>query len=203
MGRRPRVTRVQVLDAARETFAARGYDGATLAAIAEKLGISPAAILRHAPTKRALFIAAMVTSAPRSASPLAFLVDVGDDEDPHRIIRRVAHSFVPFVEKRLGESIARWQYTERTDEALRERSTMTERVLRELETYFRRATKRGRLRIRDPEAAAVSLLGSLQAYVFFSVVLRAIKPPIPLDRYVDTLADVWTRGAVRPGRMRR
>jgi len=38
MGRPARVTRGQVLQAARDAFAARGYDGTTLATIAARLG---------------------------------------------------------------------------------------------------------------------------------------------------------------------
>ena len=72
MGRTARVTREQVLTAAREEFVTRGFEGATLSAIGAKLGISPAAVLRHAPTKRELFAASMRPSTA-DMEPLAFL----------------------------------------------------------------------------------------------------------------------------------
>ena len=56
MGRTARVTREQVLAAARDEFVHRGFEGATLAGIGARLQISPAALLRHAPTKRELFL---------------------------------------------------------------------------------------------------------------------------------------------------
>ena len=67
MGRRAKVSREQVLAAARELFVARGFEGTTLAAIAGALALSPAALLRHAPTKQALFEAAMEYFGPARA----------------------------------------------------------------------------------------------------------------------------------------
>jgi hypothetical protein len=55
--------------------------------------------------------------------------------------------------------------------------------------------------VRSPRAAALSFLGSLQAYVFFHRILHALEPPLPLPRYVETLVEIWTTGAVvRPRR---
>src|SRR5437867_174793 len=113
MGRPARVTRTQVLKAAREAFAAGGYDGTTLATIAARLGLSPAALLRHAPSKAALFAAAMA-------------------EPP----------------------------------------------------------------------AAMAFIGNLNAYVFFHRVVPLVDPPLPLDRYIDTLLDIWSRGALAAPRKR-
>ncbi len=59
MGRRAKVSREEILRGAREAFSERGFDGTTLAAIGAKVGLSPSALLRHAPTKEALFSAAM------------------------------------------------------------------------------------------------------------------------------------------------
>ena len=65
MGRRARVSREQVMGAARAAFAERGFEGTTLASIGARLGVSPAAVLRHAPTKEALFSAAMEAECAR------------------------------------------------------------------------------------------------------------------------------------------
>ena len=50
MGRRPLITRDEVLQASREAFAERGFDGTTLASIAARLGVSPAALKACVPT---------------------------------------------------------------------------------------------------------------------------------------------------------
>jgi hypothetical protein len=54
--------------------------------------------------------------------------------------------------------------------------------------------------VRDPRAAALAFLGSLNAYVFLHRVMRIADPPVPLRLYVDTLIEIWQRGAIRPAR---
>src|SRR5437867_2319579 len=111
MGRPARVTREEVLGAAREAFAGRGYDGTTLAAIAARVGVSPAALLRHAPSKAALFAAAMAERpAPDQTFPMGFLAEA-DPARPRDVLRRLARTAIPFIEAQMSESIARWMYS--------------------------------------------------------------------------------------------
>jgi AcrR family transcriptional regulator len=58
MGRPPKITNEEILTAAREVFLEQGSNASTLA-IAEKAGISEAAIFKRFATKQALFLAAM------------------------------------------------------------------------------------------------------------------------------------------------
>jgi len=210
MGRRARVSRDEILRGAREAFSERGFDGTTLAAIGAKVGLSPAALLRHAPTKEDLFSAAMSARAD-DLPPIEFLATAEGGEDPARVLRRLAFAVVPFLESKLGENIARWlrARSERAARTItlpfdpRRRPTPPARALALLEEYFRRARRAGRLDVRDTRAAALAFLGSLHAYVFLHRVVRISEPPVPLGRYVDTLLDVWSRGALREGRGRR
>jgi AcrR family transcriptional regulator len=207
MGRPARVSRDAVFHAAREAFAERGFDGTTLADISARVGLSPSALLRHAPTKEALFAAAM--SAPGDElPPIEFVAHARGDEDPARLLRRVAFAVVPFIEAKLGENIARWLRAKTADEARtiklpfdpRQRPSPPARALAFAEDYFRRASRAGRLHVRDPRAAALAFLGSLNAYVFLHRVMRIADPPVPLRLYVDTLIEIWQRGAIRPAR---
>ena len=217
MGRPPRVTHQQVLTAARLTFAERGYEGSTLAVIGGRLGISPAALLRHAPNKAALFAAAMASGELDFELPTDALARLSGREDPRVVLRRLGEAFVPFLEERLGETIARWLHGRSTlrprpgellpHEILpfdpRQTPNPPQRALAVLETYLRRARRAGRLRIEDPRAAALAILGSLHSYVFLHRVVGILKPPLPLGRYLDSLLDIWTRGIVTPARKRR
>jgi AcrR family transcriptional regulator len=87
-GRRPggSDTRLQLLDAARVEFAARGYDGATVRVIAERAGVDPAMVNHWFGGKEALFVAAV-----------EFPVD------PERMLAAVA----PGPADELGERIVR------------------------------------------------------------------------------------------------
>jgi AcrR family transcriptional regulator len=215
MGRRARVTREQVLRAARETFAESGFDGATLTAIAAKVGVSAAALLRHAPTKEALFGAAMASAEPVLPLPIEFLDRLDGSEDPAEVLRRVAERAIPVLEATFEETIVGWLHSRRKTGSLvtiplpfdpRSKSTPPQQAFRAIERYVRKAMRSGRLRVADPRAAATAFQGALFAYVSFHKLLRILDPPLPLDRYLDTLLEIWSRGAIpdpRTGRGRR
>lgn len=211
MGRPARVSREEVLRAAREAFGERGYDGATLADIAARVGVSPAALLRHAPSKEALFAAALASGQDAEPFPMAFLAEVDPADDPRRVLRRFAHVFVPFLEAKIGQSVALWMRSRAAAAARTLRlpfdpravDSPPRRVLVLLEEYFHRAARAGRLRVSDPRAAAMAFMGTFHAYVFLHQVLKVQDPPLVLDRYVDAVLDVWTRGAIPPRRRSR
>jgi len=208
MGRPARVTRGQVLRAAREAFAGRGHDGTTLAAISARLGVSPAALLRHEPSKAALFTAAMAEPpAVDRPFPMAFLAEA-DVRKPRPVLRQLARTAIPFIEAQMSESIACWMYAKNAADAedvpalplprdIRSASSPPRRVFALLESYLRRAARAGTVRIGDPQAAAMAFMGTLNAYVFFHRVLQLVEPPLPLDRYIDTVLDIWSRGALK------
>lgn len=221
MGRNPRVTRDEVLAAARETFVEHGFAGATLADIGARLSVSPAALLRHAPSKEALFHAAMGQPDP-DLLPLEFLEGYDGTEDPRPILRRVGEVFIPFLETRIRGLVARWVYFKSAPEAARafksapegafktvpgvgkiplpfdpsQRPTPPQKNFRFLEGYLRRAGRRGRIRVKDHRAAALAFLATLHSYVFMQQVMQILEKPLPVDDYLDTVVDVWARGVV-------
>ncbi len=203
MGRTARVSRNQVLSAARETFVERGYEGATLSEIASRIGVSAAALLRHAPTKRDLFVACM-GQADAEPMPFEFLAELDGSEPPRRVLRRAAEAMVPFLESKMAQIIARWVYFKRVPGVGRiplpfdpaARPTPPQKNLAYLEDYMRRAVKKGRLRLDDPRAAAMAFLATLHSFVFLQHVMGILDEPMPLDDYLDTVLDIWTRGAI-------
>lgn len=207
MGRRPKVTREEVLGAARQVFAERGFEGTTLAAIASRLDLSPAALLRHAATKEDLFTAAMGPQPGEIRVPLEFLAEVDGAEDPRQVLRRIGQVIVPFLETKIDEQISRWMRSKALQETPgfplpfdpQVKPTPPQRALALIEDYLRRAIAAGRLRLSDPYAAAMLLLGNCQAYVMMHRIARVADPPLPLERYLDALIEIWTRGALPAG----
>lgn len=207
------MSREQVLGAAREAFAERGYDGTTLAHIGGRLGVSPSAVLRHAAGKKELFRAAMAPSdASRDPFPLDFLREADPAGDPAPVLRRLAHTAIPFLERLMAENIARWLFAKSDAEAararqfgenLRGRSSPPRRVFGVLEDYLARAQQEGRVSVADTRAAALAFMGTLNAYVLFHRILKLVDPPVALDVYIDTVVAVFTGGAIRPAGARR
>jgi AcrR family transcriptional regulator len=207
MGRRARVSRDDVLRASREAFAQRGYHGATLADIAGRLGVSPAALLRHAAGKRELFEAAMASPGSADPFPLDFLRAADPAGDPVPVLRRLAHTAIPFLERVMAENIARWLFANTDAEAaqarrfaaqLRSESSPPRRVFGVLEDYLRRARDAGRIRVADTTAATLIFMGTMNAYVFFHRILKMVDPPVSIDSYVETVLEIFTAGAIRP-----
>jgi AcrR family transcriptional regulator len=88
MGRRPGEsgTREAILDAARETFAAVGYERATIRAIARGAGVDPALVHHYFGTKEDLFVAA--TDLPvNPAEAIRSILAEGLDGAGERIVR--------------------------------------------------------------------------------------------------------------------
>jgi AcrR family transcriptional regulator len=213
MGRNPRVSREQVLAAARESFVENGYAGATLAEIGSRLEVSPAAVLRHAPTKKALFLAAMGQRDP-DLLPLEFLWRFDGSEDPREVLREAGEVFIPFLETRIRELVARWVYFKKAPEGAFKsvpgvgriplpfdpaaRPSPPQKNLRFLEDYLRRAARHGRVRVRGDKyrAAALAFLAELHSYVFMQQVMEILDEPLPVKDYLDTVVDVWSGGIV-------
>ena len=206
MGRRPKVNREEVLAAARAAFAERGFEGTTLASIAARLGLSPAALLRHARNKEALFTACMTPGPGDQPTPVDFLAELAGSEDPRQVLRRIGEAVVPFAARKLDEQVARFMRA-KTGERIpfppfadQPGMSPPQRGFALLEDYFRRAAQAGALHVKDVTAAALALLASLQSYVMLGRILKVPDPPIPLDRYLDTLVEIWTHGAIAPPR---
>ena len=200
------MTRGQVLQAAREAFAERGFDGTTLTQIAARLGVSPAALLRHSPTKEALFGAAMAAAEPALPLPIGFLDRLDGSEDPAVVLRAIAERAIPVLEATFAETIVGWLHARRPAAGgpisipfpfdPRSEGSPPRQAFRAIEKYMRKAVRAGRLRIADVRAAATAFQGALFAYVAFHRLFGILDPPLPLDRYLDTLIAIWTGGAI-------
>ena len=203
MGRRPRVTSEQVYSTARRLFGERGFHEVSLAEIGEHLGISAAAVLRHAATKEELMMRAMAPLYSDVRSPLEKLT-TANPRHPRRVLREVAEEFVPFLEQRFNEQIAWWVHARTAKDARRiagllrspfgatQKPTPPQRGLKMLTDYFSRTSEVGTWKFSDPQSAALLFLGSLHAYVTLHRLLKILDPAMPLDRYLNTLFEIWT-----------
>ena len=188
MGRPPRISRDQILEAARAAFQARGFAATTLADIARTLDVTPAAILKYFDSKQALFSTAMATQVVELAS-------LDPDEDPRVALADFAKRLIPFLTGIIRSAIAMQMHSTTlvVPFDVRDDDVPPRRVLRLLADYFARGMKAGTIRRGDPRGLALLFLGPLQAYVFFHQIL-GVTPAYPLDDYVDALIALWSEG---------
>jgi AcrR family transcriptional regulator len=97
-GRRPGAneTRAAILDAAREAFAAQGYEKATIRGIARAAGVDPALVHHFYGPKDEVFKAAVVDAL----TPIAEAMDGAEpDADPAAVATRLASTLVALWEQ--------------------------------------------------------------------------------------------------------
>jgi len=209
MGRPPTITREQLLATARRVFSAKGYEAATLADIAGELKVTPAAVLRHVPSKLALFAAAMNAGRIEPPDFILALATIDARTEPRVVLRTLAEKFIRFAETTIAENLAIYMHRRSRPSIVLpfdprdENNNPPRRGLAIVSEYFRRAAEAGVMRVRDPRAAALIFMGSLQSYVMLHRVFNVAPKPYPLDDYIEALLDLWTYGAIGGTRAKR
>jgi AcrR family transcriptional regulator len=189
--------RAQILDAALEVMAERGFRGASIKRIAERAGLkSPALIYWYFKDKQALFEAMLQQMAPL----LTVVADAEHllDQPPERVLPRIVDGFLRTAQQPVVGRFARIMLSE----AARHQSVATffaERgplvVLSFLERYLSRQVELGRLRPHDPRAAARAFMGMLVVYLLGREIFPAIGAGFPrADLYAQEVTAIFLNG---------
>jgi hypothetical protein len=92
--RNPQAHRAAILEAARVTFAERGYARATIREIARRAGVANGLVLRHFGSKENLFLSAV--PGPQNLHDLV-------QGDPQTLPERIAHGYITRMEQAGGD----------------------------------------------------------------------------------------------------
>jgi len=159
--------REQILDAALQAFAARGFRGTTTRDIAAGVGITEAALYRHFPSKEAIYAAILDAkiAAPslHEEGPVAEAAARGDDAG---VFLGLARAILEGVER--DPSFVRILfYSALEGHALAEPffATRVRRLREFLADYIARRTREGAFRTIDPVVGARAFLGMVMDYV--------------------------------------
>ncbi|MDQ3236085.1 MAG: TetR/AcrR family transcriptional regulator [Actinomycetota bacterium] len=189
--------RSQILDAAFEEFAAKGFKGATIKSIASEAGVnSPALIYHYFPDKEALFNAVLETHAPiRSAvENLASLMD----RPPEEVLPEIARAYFATVANptsrrmmklMLGEAMRRPQLAEMIGRAT------AVRVLGFLKGYLSRQVELGRLRPHDVRSSARAFVGMLIPQAAGKILFTALREDgLEDEEHIETAVNIFLEG---------
>ena len=189
--------RSQILDAAFEEFAAKGFEGATIKSIASEAGVnSPALIYHYFPDKEALFNAVLETHAPiRSAieNPASFM-----DRPPEEVLPEIARAYFATVANptsrrmmklMLGEAMRRPQLAEMIGRAT------AVRVLGFLKGYLSRQVELGRLRPHDVRSSARAFVGMLIPQAAGKILFTALREDgLEDEEHIETAVNIFLEG---------
>jgi len=168
--------REAILNVAEEEFSERGFEGASVSAIAARLGGSKQTLYGYFSSKDELFVEVM----NRSISRMVAIgdSDLLDDADTAATLRGYGERYLDARQRPEFLSLVRLAYGEsgRTDVGrvlikCRDACWMTGIV-----EFLRRKMRKGELREADPVAAATQLIALLGAEFLEPVIFRAREP---------------------------
>lgn len=195
--------RAQILEAAFEEFAEKGFQGATIKSIARTAGLnSPALIYWYFPDKESLFREVLSSRAPllrevRDTSPLM-------DRPPEEVLPEIARTYFATVKSPVVTRMARLMI----GEAMR-RPAVAEmvgkatvvRVLGFLNRYLSRQIELGRLRPHDTRSGARAFMGMLVPQAAGNILLPALRADgLGDDEHIETAVGIFLRGLAPEGK---
>ena len=107
--RRPKDRKAQIATASAEAFSALGYHGVSMEAIANRVGISAAALYRHYSSKYELFRDAVLSLGQQLVDCTAFADDAADDDPAETLRRLVAALTDTALANRESGGLYRWE----------------------------------------------------------------------------------------------
>lgn len=192
----------QILAAALEIFAAHGYEGASIHAIASRAGVSKANVFHHFTSKEQLYMAVLRT-ASESWNEELVSVSATPGDFPTRL-RAMIHGVLQHLTRESDQS--RVVLREMLENGALRGRKLSEEVLADSfqnETaIFRRAQADGELRTGvDPVLAWVATLSAC-AFFFQTREVMRFNPDFPYadapDDYADGISDVLLHGIAAP-----
>ncbi|HEY2772483.1 MAG TPA: TetR/AcrR family transcriptional regulator [Candidatus Binatia bacterium] len=203
-GRTSKISRERILDASLVEFAKHGYEGATTASVARRIGVTQPLIHYHFGSKEALWRAAVELGFSQMAQLLDGVATDGAELDPRERLRRVAGRFVHFSAKHpevsrliIAESAVPGPRLEwMTDKHLRP-------LIRRVEETFRAARDAGIVKNLSLESLIFVFLGALPHFFDGAPLIGLLWGIDPassehVTEYADTLVEVLTAGLLVP-----
>ena len=191
--------REQILKAAFEEFAAKGFKGATIKSIAEAAGLqSPALIYWYFPDKEALFREVLRSQVPvlRAVADPAPIMDI----PPEEVLPRLGRAYFAFeqfdvrmLQLMVGEAVRRPEVAEMFIR------NGPGKVLEFLKLYLEHQIELGRLKPHDARSSARAFIGMLMpqlaGQLFFPALLE---DGLRDEEHLKTAVNIFLEG-LKPG----
>lgn len=202
MSRTPNPKRQAILDAAKHTFLANGYSGASMEAIAEAAPVSKPTLYSHFHSKPELFAAVIGEQCEALLNTLSRVQT--ERQDPVAALKAIAVAFVDLIYSKDALDLYRLIIAEQQNfpelGELVYRSG-PEPVLKRLSAYLGELGRRGALRTPDVDTSSRLLLGMLHGDEHFRCLL-GLQPGLTeaeKECLVDAAVSLFLKGHGREG----
>lgn len=190
----------QILQAAVDVFAEKGFRAATMDEIAAAAGITKGTIYLYFPSKEELFVE-MVRRQFRQVLELLPEIRLEEGDDPEDVTRRLGREFLrvlmtPEVTKVIPLAVAEYNHIPALQRIYREEILPNANI--QLASLLEIGMELGFLRRHDPVIAARCLLGMFLAFVLTQEVFGAKSvTPMEIDDIADTIVSIYFRGILK------
>jgi AcrR family transcriptional regulator len=195
MARPSTITIDQILGAAREVFLEKGIEGTT-AEVARRAGIAEGSIFKRFKTKADLFRHAMEVKL-REPDALRLLLEQAGKGEVRENLYQFSSAMLAFLRRLIPLMVMSWSNRGvGFPRHLASPSSPPRKALEKLTEYFAAEIKLGRIRSQKPEILARQLMGAIQNYVFFELIVgQQDEMPMPESVYVQGIVDLLWNGA--------
>ena len=188
--------RQQILDAAQQVFAAKGFEGASIKDLAKAAKISPGLLYWYFKDKTDLLVSLLTERIETAFGQLPGTVSF--DAPPAEFLPQFARFYVGMFEEPMNIALFKVVVTNTPSfptAVRRVQSSVISRILNTLESYFQRQIELGRMRPCDTEMVTRTFMGSVVAFLLLRHVLQDERGrELSVEAFIEGVTDVILRG---------
>jgi TetR/AcrR family transcriptional repressor of mexJK operon len=188
--------RAKILEGAATVFASDGYEGASMSRIAAEANVSKGTLYNYFPSKAALFSAYVGQECARNLAGV--FEGALHDGAPATVLRQIGLRMIWMIMSEVGQTIYRVVISEAAKFPELARAFFDAgpaRAIGQLAEWLAEETRRGRLRVADPDFAAEQFFSLCQARLVMRQKLMLQPDPAfgEVERVVDAAVAMFLR----------
>jgi AcrR family transcriptional regulator len=194
--------RRQILDAAQQVFAAKGFEGTSIKDLAKAAQISPGVLYWYFKDKTDLLVSLMTERIEAALGQLP--ASVSFDAPPEQFLPQFARFYIGLFELPMNAALFKIVITSTPSfpPAIRQvQASMVNRVLSTVQGYFARQIEAGRMRPCNTEAATRTFMGSVVAFLLLRHILQDKRAQeVQVEAFIQGITDVVLHGILPDGK---
>jgi len=188
--------RQQILDAAQQVFASKGFDGASIKDLAKAAKISPGLLYWYFKDKTDVLVSLLTERIQTGLGRLP--ESVSFDAPPEEFMSQFASFYIGMLEQPMNLALFKIALTNTSSvpaAVRRVQSGLVSRVLGTVQSYFKHQIELGHVRPCDTEMVARTFMGSVMAFLLLRNILQDERGrELSVDTFVAGITDIVLHG---------